>query len=72
MPTYTVQLPSNISAENIEYLRGLGSVTLTFEVEGNHRLAVARELGHEYEWIGYDESWWEKRLRVIRGKSNRV
>lgn len=70
MPTYTAPLPSNISPENIEYLRGLGAVNLTFEVEGSHRLAVARELGQEFEWLGYDENWWQKRLRVIRSRKS--
>ena len=66
MTKYQADLPFNVNEETIEALRGMGAVRLTFEVEGRNRDALAKELGNEYGWRGFDQQWWETHLIARR------
>lgn len=71
MLRYTADLPWNVAGDDIERLRGLGSIRFVLEIEGVDRKSVIRDLvdlnmGGDYR-MG-DPDWWSDRLsRGVRG-----
>jgi len=62
MPIYTAKMPFHITQEDIEALRGLGSIEFVFSIEAPSREDAMRELDAEFEWRGFNKEWWRERL----------
>ncbi|WP_424936683.1 MULTISPECIES: hypothetical protein [Bacteria] len=70
MTEYTARLPSALSEEDIEDLRGIGAVELTFVGDFRNRDEAVRALGDEYGWRGLDRSWWDVHLSGRRARNS--
>lgn len=76
MPKYEVEFeipffnePSDMELW-FEALREVGHPKIIYRAEGETRLKVAEEAAYSMSlwWPRYDKDWWQRKLRVVRGR----
>lgn len=76
MPKYEAEfeIPLFLHGEDLEHfvdaLREYGHPKIIFRVEGDSRSEVINEVANSTSnwWPSFDHEWWQRKLRVLRGK----